>query len=147
MNFMSDKYFVDTNILVYAHDRGTGAKHERARSLIEKLWSSGGGVLSTQVLQELCINLRRKTARPLSIEETRRLIEDYSSWDVVVNSAESVLQALTIESRYKISFWDALILQAAGTSGATVLYSEDLAEGQSYGSVRVVNPLRDPVSQ
>ena len=139
---MSDKCFVDTNILVYAHDLGTGAKHERARTLIEKLWSSGGGVLSTQVLQELCINLRRKSARPLSVEETRRLIEDYASWDVVVNTAESVLQALTIESRYKISFWDALILQAAGSSGATVLYSEDLGEGQTYGSVRVVTPLR-----
>src|SRR5713101_4929768 len=135
---MSDKCFVDTNILVYAHDFGTGAKHERARTLIEKLWSSGGGVLSTQVLQELCIHLRRKATRPL--------IEDYSSWDVVVNTAESVLQALTIESRYKISFWDALILQAAGSSGATVLYSEDLGEGQTYGAVRVVNPLRGPSS-
>jgi predicted nucleic acid-binding protein len=139
---MSDKCFVDTNILVYAHDFTTGAKHERAQTLIEKLWSSGGGVLSTQVLQELCFNLRRKAARPLSIEETGRLIEDYSSWEVVVNTAESVLQALTIESRHKISFWDALIVQAAGSAGATVLYSEDLAEGQSYGSVRVVNPLR-----
>jgi predicted nucleic acid-binding protein len=132
---------VDTNILVYAHDFGTGAKHQRARTLIEKLWSSGGGVLSTQVLQELCIHLRRKATRPLSVEETRRLIEDYSSWDVMVNTAESVLQALTIESRYKISFWDALILQAAGSAGAAVLYSEDLAEGQTYGAVRVVNPL------
>ena len=139
---MSDKCFVDTNILVYAHDFTTGAKHERARALIEKLWSSGSGVLSTQVLQELCINLRRKAARPLSIEGTRRLIEDYSRWEVVVNTAESVLQALTIESRYQISFWDALIVQAAGCAGATVLYSEDLAEGQTYGAIRVVNPLR-----
>jgi predicted nucleic acid-binding protein len=139
---MSDKCFVDTNILVYAHDFTTGAKHERAQALIESLWSSEAGVLSTQVLQELCVSLRRKAARPLSIEETRRLIEDYSRWEVVINTAESVLQALTIESRYKISFWDALILQAAGSSGATVLYSEDLAEGQSYGAVRVVNPLR-----
>ena len=133
---------MDTNILVYAHDFTTGAKHERAQTLIEKLWSSGGGVLSTQVLEELCVNLRRKAARPLSIEETRRLIEDYSSWEVVVNTAESVLQALTIESRYRISFWDALIVQAAGSSGAAVLYSEDLAEGQTYVAVRVVNPLR-----
>ena len=140
-NFMSDKCFVDTNILVYAHDRATGAKHERARALIERLWNSGGGVLSTQVLQELCVNLRRKATRPLSVEETRRLIRDYSSWDIVVNTAESVLQSLTIELRYNISFWDALILQAAGSSGAVVLYSEDLAEGQAYGSVRVVNPV------
>ncbi len=143
---MSDKCFVDTNILVYAHDFGTGAKHGRARALIEKLWSSGGGVLSTQVLQELCIHLRRKATRPLSVEETRRLIEDYSRWDVVVNTAESVLGALPLESRYKISFRDALILQAAGSAGAAVLYSEDLAEGQTYGAVRVVNPLRGPSS-
>jgi predicted nucleic acid-binding protein len=139
---MSDKCFVDTNILVYAHDFTTGAKHKRAQALVEKLWSSEAGVLSTQVLQELCVSLRRKAARPLSVEETRRLIEDYSRWEVVVNTAESVLQALTIEARYKISFWDALILQAAGSCGAAVLYSEDLAEGQSYGAVRVVNPLR-----
>jgi predicted nucleic acid-binding protein len=144
---MSDKFFLDTNILVYAHDRTTGTKHERARTLLEKLWSTGSGVLSTQVLQELCINLRRKAKHPMSVEETRRLIEDYSRWDIVINTAESVLQALTIEVRYKISFWDALLLQAAGSCGATVLYSEDLAEGQSYGSVHVVNPLREPVSE
>jgi len=140
---MSDKYFVDTNILVYAHDRAAGVKHERAQSLIEKLWNSGDGILSTQVLQELCINLRRKSSRPLSVEETRRLIQDYSSWTIVINTAESVIQALDIEFRYKISFWDALIIQAAGSSGAAVLYSEDLADGQTYGPVRVVNPLND----
>ncbi len=142
---MSDKYFVDTNILVYAHDRTTGAKHEQARALVEELWSSGSGVLSTQVLQELCVNLRRKLSHPLPVEETRRLIQDYSVWDIVTNTAESILQALTIELRYKISFWDALILQAAGSSGARVLYSEDLAEGQTYSSVRVVNPFHDPI--
>jgi predicted nucleic acid-binding protein len=144
---MSDKCFIDTNILVYAHDRAAGIKHQKAQSLIEKLWQSGGGVLSTQVLQELCINLRRKTSRPLSVEETRRLIQDYSSWTIVTNTAESVIQALDIEFRYKISFWDALIVQAAGSSGAAILYSEDLADGQVYGSVRVVNPLTDPISE
>ncbi len=103
-------------------------------------------MLSTQVLQELCINVRRKASRPLSLEETRRLLRDYLSWDVVVNTGESVLEALALESRFKISFWDALIVQAAGISGATVLYSEDLADGQLYGSVRVINPLKNSVS-
>jgi predicted nucleic acid-binding protein len=138
---MADKYFVDTNILIYAHDRTTGVKHDRARVLIEKLWTSGQGVLSTQVLQELCVNLRRKVARPLGLDEIRRLVNDYMSWEVVVNSAEAVIQALEIEMRYKTSFWDALILQAAEQSGAAILYSEDLAPKQSYGTVRVVNPL------
>src|SRR5713101_6176208 len=138
---MAQKYFVDTNILVYAHDRSTGAKHDRARQLIERLWSSGEGVLSTQVLQELCINLRRKIARPISVEEVRQLIQDYMSWEIVVNTAESVIRALEIEVRYKISFWDALVLHAAESAGAAILYSEDLSAGQSYGSIQVVNPL------
>jgi predicted nucleic acid-binding protein len=138
---MAEKYFVDTNILIYAHDRSAGIKHERARQLIERLWTSGHGVLSTQVLQELCVNLRRKVAKPLSVDELRRLLQDYLSWEIVVNTPESVIQALEIEERYKTSFWDALILQAAEQSGAAVLYSEDLAGKQRYGTVQVVNPL------
>jgi predicted nucleic acid-binding protein len=143
---MSDKYFVDTNILVYAHDRSTGAKHERARKLVEKLWDSGQGVLSTQVLQELCINLRRKAGHPLPVEEVHRLIREYSTWEVVTNTPESVLRALEIEMRYKTSFWDALILQAAEDAGVAILYSEDLATGQRYRTIQVVNPLVDPVT-
>jgi predicted nucleic acid-binding protein len=135
------KCFVDTNILIYAHDRSAGVKHARARQLLEQLWSSGEGVLSTQVLQELCVNLRRKVARPVPLEEIRRLIQDYLSWEVVVNTPESAIHALEIESRYKISFWDALILHAAESSGAAILYSEDLASGQRYGSAQVVNPF------
>jgi predicted nucleic acid-binding protein len=143
---MSDKVFVDTNILLYAHDPSTGVKHDRARSLIERLWNSGGGVLSTQVLQELCVNLHRKTAHPLSIEQTRRLLQDYLSWNIVVNTAESILEALAIEQRYNISFWDALIIQAAGGAGASIVYSEDLSDGQTYGSLRVINPLNQSAS-
>lgn len=138
---MPDKYFVDTNILLYAHDRSAGLRHERARQLVEQLWASGQGVLSTQVLQELCIILRRKIARPLPVEEMRGIIQDYLSWEIVINDSASVLQALEIELRYQTSFWDALILQAAESSGAAILYSEDLATGQKYGAVQVVNPL------
>lgn len=138
---MSGKCFVDTNILVYAHDRSAGVKHERARALVDELWDSGNGVLSTQVLQELCINLRKKAARPLSTDEMRALVRDYSAWELVTNTAESIVRALEIEERYKISFWDALIVHAAEAAGAAVLYSEDLARGQLYGAVRVVNPL------
>ncbi len=140
---MSDKAFVDTNILIYAHDRATGARNERARALIGKLWEAGNGVLSTQVLQELCVNLRRKVTRPWPQEETRALIEDYLSWEIVVNTPDSVLGALSLEARYQISFWDALILQAAESSGAKILYSEDFSDGQLYGTIRVLNPFGD----
>jgi predicted nucleic acid-binding protein len=138
---MPDKFFVDTNILLYAHDRSAGVKHERARQLLERLWTSGEGVLSTQVLQELCINLRRKIAHPLPVEEIRQIIQDYLSWEIVVNTPASTLHALEIEVRYKMSFGDALILHAAESAGAAVVYSEDLATGQKYGAVQVVNPL------
>ena len=93
--------------------------------------------------KKLCVNLRRKLARPLSVDEIRHLIRDYMSWEIVVNTPEAVIQALDIEVRYKISFWDALILQAAEQSGATILYSEDLAAKHNYGTVRVLNPLVD----
>ena len=141
MNCMSDKCFVDTNILVYAHDRAAGLKHQRAQSLLERLWLSGQGVLSTQVLQELCVSLRRKASRPFGTEEVRQLVRDYSAWEVVANTPASVLEALEIESRYRMSFWDALIVQAAWSAGASMLYSEDMAAGQHYGPVQVVNPL------
>jgi predicted nucleic acid-binding protein len=68
-----------------------------------------GTALSTQVLQELCINLRGKISRPLPVGEVRLLIRDYATWEVVINTSESILQALEIELRYKTSFWGALI--------------------------------------
>lgn len=138
---MSDKAFVDTNILVYAHDTSLGIKHERARGIIERLWVSHNGVLSTQVLQELRVNLRKKVARPFSDEETRCVIEDYLRWEIIVNTPRSILEAMEIEARHGISFWDALILQAALSSEAVILYSEDFSDGRAYGPIRVVNPL------
>ena len=138
---MAEKYLVDTNILIYAHDRSTGEKHHRARELVERLWATGQGVLSTQILQELCVNLQRKVTPPLSAAEISRLIQDYLSWEIMVNTGESIIQALEIQERYKTSFWDALVLQAAESASASILYSEDLTAGQKYGSIRVVNPL------
>jgi predicted nucleic acid-binding protein len=143
---MSDKVFLDTNVLVYAHEPSLGIKHDRARALIDKLWNTGDGVLSTQVLQELCVSLRRKMAKPWTVEETRDLILDYMDWQIVVNTPDSVIEALSMETRYQISFWDALIIHAAESSGAAILYSEELSDGQSYGSVRVVNPLTESIS-
>lgn len=139
---MSDKYFVDTNILMYAHDRAAGAKHERAKAVVEELWRDRSGVVSTQVLQELAVNLRRKAGRPLDVKATREIVADYLTWQVVVNGGESILEALDLEARFQISFWDALVVQAAQVSGAEILYSEDLSDGQTYGTVRVINPLR-----
>jgi predicted nucleic acid-binding protein len=139
---MSDKHFVDTNILMYAHDISAGEKHERARALVEALWRDRTGVVSTQVLQELSVNLRKKARRPLDARATREIVADYLTWQVIVNGGESILEAMDLEARYQIAFWDALVVQAAQASGAEVVYSEDLSDGQIYGSVRVIDPLR-----
>ncbi len=141
---MSAKCFVDTNILMYAHDTAAGEKHERARALVEGLWQARTGVVSTQVLQELIVNLRRKAAKPLDPAAAREVVVDYLAWQVVVNSGESILHALDLEQQHRISFWDALIVHAAEVSGSSVLYSEDLSHGQRYGAVTVVNPLIAP---
>jgi len=139
---MSDRYFVDTNVLMYAHDSAAGEKHQRAKALVEELWEMRAGVVSTQVIQELAVNLRRKAKKPLDAKATRDVVSDYLTWQVVVNGGDSILEALDLEAKYEISFWDALIVQAAHVSGAEVLYSEDLSDAQAYGAVRVINPFR-----
>jgi len=135
------KVFVDTNVLVYAYDRGAGSKHERALSVVEKLWIDGSGVLSTQVLQEFYVNVRRKAHKPISHKQARALIADYLSWDPIVNDGATLLEAIDLEQRYKLSFWDSLIVVAAQKSGATVLLTEDLNDGQKFGSIQVQNPF------
>ena len=139
---MSAKAFVDTNALFYVHARDEGAKHARAKQIAQELWESRSGVISTQVIQELCVNARRKMQPPVTTEQLKAVVESYLRWEVVINTGVSVLQALDIEARYKISFWDALIVNAAQQSGCEILYSEDLSAKHHYGSVLVVNPFR-----
>lgn len=139
---MSGKSFVDSNVLIYAHNRAAGIKQQRAAALLEQLWAMGEGILSTQVLQEFCINVRRKIPRPFTLDETARVVQQYLYWHVVVNTPASVIDALALEARYRVSFWDALILSAAQIGGAETLYSEDFSHGQVYGSVTAINPFR-----
>ena len=140
------KTFVDTNVLVYAYDRASGWKHGRARDLVEKLWNEGSGILSTQVLQELYVNVRRKARPPVPQEEARTLVADYLVWDPVVNDGAAVLEAVDVGHRHQLSFWDALIVVAARKGGASVIYSEDLNHGQMFGSVQVLNPFNEAES-
>jgi predicted nucleic acid-binding protein len=80
------------------------------------------------------------------MEQTRGLLQDYLSWEVVIHTAESVIEALAIAQRYNLSFWDALIIQAAGSAGVSIVDSEDVAYGHRHGPLRVVNPLNHPAS-
>jgi predicted nucleic acid-binding protein len=133
--------FCDTNVLVYAHGASTGTKRERARGLLDRLWDERVGALSVQVLQEFYVTVTRRVTPPLSPEAARQIVEHLSGWRVVEPTARDVLDAIDGSVRWRISFWDAMLLVAANRAGAAVLWSEDLNDGQTYGSVTVRNPF------
>ena len=140
--------FVDANILVYAEDRDAGNKHAIARALVEDLWRSGEGVLSVQVLQEFFVNVTRKMPRPLSPDEAFAIVEQYLTWRVVENTGRLLLAGIRLASTLKISFWDALILEAARVERCDRLFTEDLNHGQRVGDLTIINPfLPEPPSR
>ncbi|HVM15362.1 MAG TPA: PIN domain-containing protein [Egibacteraceae bacterium] len=133
--------FVDTNILVYAHDSSAGRKRAVARELITSLWEHRSGRISVQVLQELFVVLTTKVATPLDARDAGAVIADLASWSVYVPDAGNVLDAIDLHDRAQVSFWDAMIVHCAVKAGCAVLYSEDLDDGVTYDGVRVVNPF------
>jgi predicted nucleic acid-binding protein len=137
---MSGKTFVDTNILIYAHDVDAGSKHETAKLVLDELWSERSGVLSVQVLQEFYVNVTRKIATPLPKESARLVVNSYSLWCTETSSAE-ISAAFRIEDESRIGFWDALIVASAVNSGATRILSEDLNAGQRIAGIRIENPF------
>jgi predicted nucleic acid-binding protein len=141
-NFTTVPSFVDTNVLVYAEDRDAKAKHEIARDLIVQLWDDRDGVLSVQVLQELYVNVTRKLKKPLSTPKALEIIGEYLTWTVIDNTGRLLTEAIALQQRAQLSFWDSLIVQAAIEAGCDKLYSEDLSPGQRFGPVTVVNPFK-----
>lgn len=137
-----NRRFVDTNVLVYAHDDSAGGKRDQARSLLEQLWGSRDGCLSVQVLQEFFVTVTRKIAKPLGPEAAKEIVADLSRWYVHAPAAGDVLAAISIHQSTGISFWDAMIVRSAAEIGCTLLYSEDLNAGQEYARVRVENPFQ-----
>src|ERR1700681_1295641 len=137
---MSDKTFVDTNVLIYAHDVDAKAKHQVAKNVLRELWNQRTGVLSMQVLQEFYVNVTRKIASPLPKDTARRIVNSYAIWCMETTPAE-ISAAFRIEDESKIGFWDALILASAAKSGATRILSEDLNAGQQIAGVLVENPF------
>jgi len=137
---MSDRTFVDTNVLIYAHDVDAKSKHEVAKSVLRELWSERNGVVSTQVLQEFYVNVTRKIPHPISKESARLVVSGYVIWCTDTTPAE-VSTAFRIEDEYKIGFWDALIVASALKSGANRILSEDLNAGQTFAGIRIENPF------
>jgi predicted nucleic acid-binding protein len=142
---MSDEpaalHFVDTKILIYAHDISAGKKQILAANLLEQLWVSRQGCLSIQVLQEFYVNATRKIARPLERETAAQIVAELSFWKVHTPQTADILAALDLERRLSLSFWDAMIIQSALQMNCPVLYSEDFGQVQRYAAVRVINPF------
>ena len=137
---MSAKAFVDTNVLIYAHDVDAAANHEIAKRLLQELWSQRAGALSSQVLQEFYVNVTQKIASPLSKKSARAVVSSYLIWCVDTTS-EEISAAFEIEDEARIGFWDALIIAAAVKAGADRILSEDLNAGQTIAGVRIENPF------
>jgi len=140
---MKDKVFLDTNIIVYAHDRSSGNKHEIASEIMDYLWGSRSGLISVQVLQEFYVCVTQKILKPLLIKNARVILEYLSTWDVVANDKYVTLKAIDIQERYRFSFWDSLIIQAAIQGQARLLFSEDLHEGQVVKDLKILNPFTE----
>jgi predicted nucleic acid-binding protein len=137
----SDRTFVDTNVLIYAHDIDAGRKHDVAKAVLLDLWAERAGVLSTQVLQEFYVNATRKLKKPLARQEARSVVETYAAWCIDSITPADVSAAFQIEDRARIGFWDALIVAVAVRSGARRLLSEDLNAGQSIAGLTIHNPF------
>lgn len=137
---MSGKTFVDTNVLIYAHDVDAGTKHEMAQAILRELWSNRTGTLSIQVLQEFYVNVTRKIPRPISKQSARMIVTTYTAWCTDTAPAE-IATAFQIEDASKIGFWDALIVASALKSGAERIVSEDLNPGQLIAGILVENPF------
>ena len=137
---MSDKTFVDTNVLIYAHDVDAKAKHEIAKGVLKELWSQRTGALSMQVLQEFYVNVTRKIPSPLSKSAARPVVESYAAWCMETTSAE-IATAFRLEDECRIGFWDAMIVAAAIRCGAARILSEDLHAGQTIAGIRIENPF------
>jgi predicted nucleic acid-binding protein len=141
MSESNNLQFVDTNILIYAHDLSSGKKHASARKLLQELWQSGEGCLSIQVLQEFYVNVTQKVARPLASETAMQIIADLSVWQIHRPAVEDILDAIRLQDRYQTSFWDAMIIVSAAQLGCHTLWSEDLNPGQVYDQVTVLSPF------
>jgi len=141
MNYTKGKFFVDTNLLVYAYDSSAGKKWKTSLEVLSLLWTHRTGVISTQVIQEFLVSLTQKVKSPIHPEMAKEIIFDLVQWPLVVNDGKNILRAIDLQIKYHLSFWDSLILQAAITSNSEFLLSEDFQDGQVIESVTIVNPF------
>jgi len=132
--------FVDTNILLYSISSDPAESEKRSKAI--SLLDAGDLSLSTQVLQEFYVQAVRASRKmPLTHAQAVGLVESWMRFPMQDITANIVRAALATKERYKTSYWDAAIIEAARSAGCNEVLSEDLNHGQDYGGVRVVNPF------
>ncbi len=139
MRFMSARSFLDTNILVYTDDFDAPEKQQVATGLVERCRLQKKGVVSSQVLQEYFVTVRRKLG--VSAEVARGKVDLFARFDLVLVGLEDILAGIDLHRLHSFSFWDALVIRAALRSGCSVLYSEDLQAGRKIEGLEIVNPF------
>lgn len=141
MNDDGSYQFVDTNVLVYAYDSSQGQKQTQARQLLHQLWQQQVGCVSIQVLQEFYVTVTRKLANPLAPADASQIIADLGLWRVHQPQVEDVLSAIQIQQRYQLSFWDSLIVRSANQLGCSLIWTEDLNDGQQIEGCAIQSPF------
>jgi len=141
---MSDKTFFDTNLLVYAFDRGSLKKQAVAKRLISEYGSGGNLVLSTQVLQEFYVVTTKKLAKPLAKEEAAEVVEDLGEFPLGQVDKGIISRATDRHRAGEFSFWDCLIVEAALQSGCSLLLTEDMQNGRQSIRWRSAIPSNRP---
>ena len=141
MSTEATREFVDANVLVYAFDSSAAAKQAAAAQLLERLWGSGTGCLSVQVLQEFFVTVTQKVARPLSTDEAADRVRELATWKVYAPASDDVLAAIALHKQAQINFWDAMIVHAAAELGCHALWTEDLSDKQVLRGVRIRDPF------
>lgn len=144
---MTEKIFVDTNVLVYVYDTGHATKREAATAWLACLWREQTGRTSVQVLNELNVTLTRKLARPMNADEAWDVVRSLMAWDPLPIDRNLLLRAREVAQRYRISWWDSLIVAAAQLQDCNVLLTEDLQSGMMFGGVTVQNPFDATVQE
>ena len=141
MSSTTGSAFFDTNVLVYAEDHGEPEKRAIALKLLADHIASDDIVLSAQVLSEFYVSVRR-LQRPLDSKEALNALNQLAVFPIVPVTADLVVAAAAASEKYRVSHWDALILESARAAGCAVVLSEDLNDRQDYGGLRVVNPFK-----
>jgi predicted nucleic acid-binding protein len=138
---MTAAVFVDSNVLVYYRDASEEEKQPRAEAWVRALWKGRSGRISYQVLHEYYVNVTRKLDPGLSVEEAQEDVHNLMAWKPLPMDTSVLDGAFTVEKRFRLSFWDALIVSAAQRAECGFLLSEDLQSGQDLDGVVVVNPF------